>query len=132
MGKTKVYANDKAIPAWMKVKDDIVETLFATRHKLFRYRQKPHHKDLIDFKNGVVTLYGLVAQDYNRDNKLKAQYPDFSSLSQYLLGFRADNESLDWWLNRYLDTEGVIFDLGITKITQADDSDDDFAGVSDI
>ena len=132
MGKTKIYASEQAIPAWMKVKDNIVITLFETRHKLFRYRQKPHHKDLIDFKNGVVTLYGLICQDYRRDKKLKERYPELEQLSEYFTGFNGSDKGMKWWIDRYLDVDGVIFDLNITKLTQESDDDDDFAGVDDI
>jgi len=37
-----------------------------------------------------------------------------------------------WWIERYNNVTAVIYDMGITKITQEDDSDDDFAGVDDI
>ena len=132
MGKTKIYSSEQAIPAWMKVKDNIVLTLFSTRHSLFCFRQKPHQRDLTDFKNGVVTLYGLICQDYKRDKKLSERYPELEQLAAYLTGFNGNDKDLSWWVNRYLDVDGAIFDLGITKITQESDDDDDFAGVDDI
>ena len=132
MAKTNVYSSEKAIPAWMKVKDDIVLTLFSTRDKLFRYRQKPNHRDLTDFKNGIVTLYGLVCNDYTRNKKLQDDYPEFSELKEYLSGFNNNGHELTWWVDRYLDADGIIFDLGITKITQESDNEDDFGGVDDI
>ena len=132
MAKKTVYASEQAIPARMKVKDNIVLTLFATRMRLTRYRQKQNPRDIADFKNGVVTLFDLVKQDYNRDPKLKAKYKNLPFLTKYLGGGDWHKHGIEWWINRYIDVDGLIFDLGITKITQYSDEDDDFAGVDDI
>jgi len=129
---SKRYASEQAIPAWMKVKDTIVETAFEARRTLAKFRASGGNPALFrKLQDKVVTLYDLVKQDYDRDDKLRKRYPLLGELGDCLYSVN-NGKPEAWWIARYNDVNAVIWDLGITKITQEDDSWDDFAGVDEI
>ena len=132
MSKNKVYSSEQAIPAWMKVKDTIVETEFDARRILAKYRASGGNPSLFHkLKDKVVSLYDMIRADYDRDAKLKKRYPKLSELSTCLMSVNVDKDD-KWWIEQYKNVTGVVYDLGITKITRDnDDDDDDLAGWED-
>ena len=132
MARNKNYATEQAIPAWMIVKNLILETSISTKRSLSQYRKRTNHRDFQDFQNGVISIYDLIRDDYDNDKKLQKNFPKTDELKKYLLNSRQNNQSEEWWLERYMEMTGILWSLGITRITREVDDDDDFAGVDDI
>lgn len=132
MKKERIYANEQAIPAWMKIKDRIFHTRDKTKSSLRRFSTRHNQKDFEDFKDGVASLFDDVRVDYEHDDKLQTRYPNLPELKKYHLDHTLNESDKQWWIDRYYDVDNVLWDLNITKITQFNDEDDDFAGVDDI
>ena len=132
MGMNSKYsATMQAIPAYVKVKDAIIETYFEVITAQRNYRVSHNPLDLYDFANNVVTLYGQVETDLLADDKLGKNYLKLASgVNKYAMGLPHPSKlKKEEWVGYFNDLKGVIYALNIARLTRNNDDDDDFAGV---
>jgi len=123
--------SEQAIPAWMKVKDMMVETWFSTKRSMRKFRHSTNPAHFSEFQNQVVVMYDLIREHYLFDKKLIKRFPQLKEMDKQIMGIKKGHTP-DWWMKRYWEIGECLFAMNIIKLTQYTGDDDDFAGTIDV
>lgn len=113
------YTRERAIPAWQKVKDDIIETRRRAREEIEEYRRRNHPNSLLRYKIKLLNLYEQVRAQLIRLKKLD-QHEKLKKLEplRESLDLKSDSMSLGQWIEIFDELESACEnDIGVTRIT---------------
>lgn len=119
---------EEAVPAWAPLKERILTEYFRSKEFLSKYRMKRNPRYFADFLCSMVTLWDLTKEYYESDDRFPEQFPTLKELDAYLFKPLTENTHGDtWWYSRYRELDGMLYQLGIIRITRSK-SEDDLAG----
>jgi len=111
------YGKEKAIPAWQKVKDDIIEVRRAARREMENYRRTNNPSYLRKYKIKLLNLYEQIKSQLRRLGKLEKREP-LKKLEPLRTSLEADTMTVKEWVEIFDELEDACEDdIGVTRIT---------------
>jgi len=103
------------VPAWAKIKDEILDTRTTCNYYLYKYRNQPciNHKQ--NFVTSVLQLYELLRVKFKY---IKDQNPQYQQLENKLSTITEIplNPKMTTWIKYYRILEEACEDSGVTRI----------------